>query len=144
MENGLEDIDKDIYFFLSPRGMITASVLRALECMSCTILLLRLYFVTHISAKMSLQIAIFATFINAAVTEVEIKISRGGAMLGICTILKLLSGFLTISIFTINNTVNDYFIGFLFFASTNLGKTFFENTYRMVIKKPYYDKLKQD
>ena len=31
MDNGLEDIDKDIYYFISPRGMITAAVLRALE-----------------------------------------------------------------------------------------------------------------
>ena len=88
--------------------------------------------------------SIFATFVGAAVTEVEVRITSSTSKIAICTILKILSAMLTIMIFSINGTVNDYFVAILFCASTNLGKNFFQATQNTLMERPGYDVLDKE
>jgi len=72
MEEGLPNNEKEIHMHMCPRSMISYVVLVAVQAFAGFLLFVRLYIITKISPVWAMIIAIFATFVATAETEVKL------------------------------------------------------------------------
>jgi hypothetical protein len=126
-----------------PRTMITSAILSRVEALTLLIFFIRLYFVGHINQLWSSILAIFATFLTTSETEVMKEIKTSSSKLMIFVLLKTLKCILCIMVFTINNSINDYFIGYYFWVTTLVGYHYFKDSGFIIEDKPYYRGKKQ-
>ena len=105
--------------------MISYLTLSCLEAFILFLLVLRVYVVTIISPQVAFILAIFATFVATAETEVESQIQEPGSILSVSIVFKVVNAMLVIVVFTLNGNINDYFVLFFFMSSCILGRDFF-------------------
>lgn len=107
------------------RAQASLIVLKQVVITSILIFVLRLRFLKDVSKIWSLTISMTTIFVSVMEAQTERNINMPAIYIQIASFFKVIKAVATIATFTMNNSINDFFICYFFFATSVCGTIFF-------------------
>ena len=115
--------------FVLVRSLRVVSSMIVLECTlltSYTVFCLRASFLNEISQEVSLILSVMTIFVASSESQLTTKIENPSSLVLAGLIFKSIKAVMTIIIFTMNGTINDYFVSVFFFSTSLCGLVYLQ------------------